>query len=1046
MKTIYKNLILGSTVALVGGSIAAVFASHHRLAQEKRQIVQRDLKDLNEIQQKIYKLNNQETISLDTLKKSFKMSVDLYRGGDFDFSKIQLPFIKAKSMSHDEFIKLIDDLSTQEALSLRTHFKEIVFKKKILVAPKYLYEINSSIKHGADLQTLKEKFIHEYIEQQESDNSFVSTDTWTESILQYTFDIKEYKKFITYLDNGKELTEQQLIEKINAFTDIEQLKDYISEDQNEPLFSINLSDELLINFESILPKQTYSTKFNSGNENISIFHNKSTYDNVYGNMTEWMQLRGFDHLYFWDNAISPLVNLGWSKEQNGSVDETKNDLIENKVTAKSIDYSLPLNFSQIIDYKQDNHKIHKSMIPLNTNRYLENKLHASQSERFGIQEFSNINIYRENMFRDWVPHFKQQFFSMWQYTNAYVEWGGYRNTLNLPSPTKIDIAHKNGVKAYATLFNDEPTVLMMRLMAQRENGTNIFIRNLIQALKDRGADGLFWNAEIAGWKSNGLNDSQIVIYQQFLRDADKAFTESGLTFQCYTNTNSEIPVEPDKAIDYFNGRNGVSSSSVNGIPNKFTDKTYVREGHTVPASALMSMYHFDHNFDIVDQKLGIGANNELFLGFVNKINIVRGAAARVEFAKNHPEYTLTTMGWNSKDGGSASDYLWKEWNEIQTKNLAPEYYGNYAEYGSAQAHSEESEWEMGTFTSRIDTPRTVGMLWQDDFNELKEWSLAHDDEHGSLPAGQTNPIWIYDSLSRDPRTSSKAYSNFFQEKSGLKSDNFSTSFEIGFGNKFDISGVSKFNGWANVGIQDFMPTYRYIIDEYDSNGNKVDLSSKNYIGRKVEAHIDSKKDAYFGSNTLHYTGTLKPNEAFENKLYVTEVDSNKQFKMIVSSKVANKTKLAIWKNKQDAATYIAASSVTQLNDKFTELTFNVDASVQDKVTSFGLYFKNDSLIDVDLDDLVVDGISYGANSSHTLTNFSAESNNENHVGANVTFDDGSFDELTRYIVKDANGLVISITSRPEFHIENEGKYTVDVMNCFGETLTTKEINISKGEV
>lgn len=975
------------------------------------------------------------------------MTIDLYRGGFFDFTKVSLPFIKFQTISHDEFINFIDNLSVQEAIGIRANFNSIIFKKKILVAPKYLYEINSAMRHGDDIRTLKEKFIHEYIEKQENDNSFVSTDSYNESILQYTFDIKEYKKHITYLDNGNELSELELINKINSFTDIEQLKTYIALEHNEPIFSINLTDELLIDFESIVPSKQYSTKNNSGDNTISIFHDRSNYDAVYGNMTEWIQFSGFNQLYFWDNAISPLVNLGWTREKNGSVDEIKDKIRKEKVEGKSIDFSLPMNFAQIIDYKHDGSKLHSSLIPLNTNRYLENKLHASQSSRFGVQEFSNIDIYRENSFRDWVPHFKQQFFSMWQYTNSYVEWGGQRNTLNLPSPAKIDVAHKNGVKAYATLFNDEPTVLMARLMGQRENGINNFVKNLVQALKDRGADGLFWNAEIAGWKSNGLNDAQIVIYQQLLRDIDKAFTESGLTFQAYTNTNCEIPVDADKAIEYFNGRNGVSASSQsNGIPNRFSDKTYVREGHTVPASGMMSMYHFDHNFDIVDSKIGLGANNELFLGFVNKINIVRGTAARVEFANKHPEYTLTTMGWNAPTSGQVADWLAKEWTEIQAKHLATEYYGNYAEYGSAQAHSDEAEWEIGTYTSRKDTAKTVGMIWEDDFNEQREWSLAHDDVHGSLPDGKTNPIWIYDSLSRDPRTVSKAYSYLFQEKSGLNSNSFSTSFEVGFGNKFNISGESKFGNWSNIGLQDFMPTYRYIIDEFDQNGNRVDLSSKNYIGRKVEAHIDAKGQTYFGTNSLHYTGTLKPNEAFENKLYVTNIDANKQFKMIVSSSVADKTKLAIWKNKQDAVSYITASSQKVLNDKFTELTFNVDANAQDKVTSFGLYFKNDSLTDLNLEDLTIDGIAYGTNSNHMLTNFSAVSNNSQHVGANVTFDDNYFDELTRYIVKDANGSIISITSRPEFHIDDAGTYTIDVVNSFGEKLATKSIGILKGEI
>lgn len=1029
-----------------------------------------------------------ETINIKTLRKSLKMSFDLYRGGSFDFTELNMnpvPVKDAKNVSYSEIINFIESAEVGDLTYLNDHFCNISFKKAFYTPMKLIPQITdlleeweangptigeeswatkmkaAMITYGINqIWNTKERNWHTRRGTDLNDFNFYSENDKNENDISDLVSEENFKEYFRYeMKNGELKTFEELRNRINtALWDAHAIYAFL-DSLKAPVVKFNLDDRFLLKFAEVDSKDIVIKHENNDGTGTSVNVNINNWDPVFGIKNSWYEYGVFNRNYYQKNVISPMFLIDDEKVKIVRGDEDEYDLYDNEVIANSVNYSMPLSYERIVNYKSDdskfNHNNSKYSIKLNENRYFENKLHEQQTSKHGFIPMSDVDMYNETMTGDWYPHIRQEYATMWQYMTKYVQWG-WKSTW--PTPMQIDTAHKNGVEIYGTLFNDSPSSMILRLLADTEDGRYIWAENLIKIMNDTGVDGILWNAEIGGWERSGLTIASLKAWQRLTTYLDEALVKNNKKMIIYGNFNTELPRTPKEYIDVL--KDGDDEY------NYANDTSWWR-GLT-PSNGESQFYHYDENMRVIDKPLGYAHKNginDLMLSFVDKdyINGVENnqyagkygvdisfAMNRNEFVKNNPEYNLIILGSDSAISGTNNgikNYMQREMDFLTKENLASEYYADYmifADGAGVVDPREKFEWEMSQYIARNNEQHATGQIIgtgggytaQNDtkFREINDY-------YGKGDWGQ---------ISQDPRTKSWAYSNYFQERSTIDDRDFYTAFNVGYGHKYVLNGENIYNDWQNIGFQDFYPSYRYLIDVYDKNNQLIDDSANNFTKRKINAFIDEVDDAYQGNDSLHYKGTLEKNESFINKLYVSNIAKNKEFSIFVKNDDDLQTTLQVWRNKQQDANEVLPTK-TEIINGYKKLTFNVSASDVDKITSFGLKVRNISAGNksVDLDKFRVGAISFNDPSkiikSHdnVISNFYAETNNIDDVGINVKFEDQYFDENTRYVIYNSENKPVFISSRPEFHVQDGGNYTIKAFNPIGEALGSYQLHINR---
>lgn len=1015
----------------------------------------------DESQRVLVNILESKTINSKTLAKNLKMNFQLCRGGTFDFSKTNL-LNRAKKVTYDEVIDFIDNASLSELIMLREQFTEIEFNKTFSVKFNELLTVKSLISSNQTtlskdvIDQIKTALVTENIDYLYNDFSFVAGDArYDEKVVSTLFDSSDnFYSYIKWDDStGKRYSTDEVKGKISSITTEQELKDFLSNGPQEPVFVFKLVDDYVIKTKNVVElnsKPKYGTK--NADENIDIEFGKD-FDDLFGYKTSLYDYEWFTAAYAWKNVISPMLQIKFKKISD-QLWRDASDHVDKVVFEEendSILYSRRFSLEDVLSYTSDKSSYLKSSVPLAT-RVFENKLKSSQTANHGVTLFSPPDALKEAYTRDWYPTTSGTFQNMWQYLNYYVAWG---NQFTIPSPGEINTAHKNGVRALATLYNDQPSTLGMRIMAMSENDKMVFIENLVKILKDRGADGIFWNAEMGSWKTSGMTYAGWKHYSDFLHILDTRFKAENLTFMQYANEDVEVPLDFDKkkqAIEQGANDDG----TIDGLWDR-TENDY-RRLHTSPARGTFSFNHFAYDFSKIDDEFGIGAGKYIFNGFVDKGDLMNDVASRIKFVNEHPDYTLNVMGWD--DNSNTVDWLNKEWEAMQTlkndqgmvsamnvpQSAFDEFYGDYTIYGDrSHAAFNDLDFAMSEFISR-------GAYAQKDSTVQTDFHLTKFQQEQMATNNGFKPFQVsyWERNGQDPRATTKAISDYFQERSTINNDDFSTSFEGGYGHQFNVDANKIYDTWSNVGMQDIMPTYRYIIDKYDAKGKLVDDSVNNYLKRDITAKLFETNDAYYGNDVLAYDGELQSNESFINKLYVSEITENKEFSLIVKDDNSNKNdvSLAVWRNKGIDAKPLSPKSSTSLANGYVKYTFDVSASATDKITSFGLKFKNSSAAKTDLSKIYVDGLSFSSNKpkTHNLTNFTASTNNFLTEGVNVKFEDSGFDVNTRYLIYDEScKKLYDIESSPFFHVDSPGVYKIVAQDNLGNELTSRTVSLNAKE-
>lgn len=1009
---------------------------------------------------------NADSISSKTLAKSLKMNFQLCRGGTFDFSKTNI-LNSQSSVSYNDVINFVDSASLSDLLMIREQFTRIEFNKTFSTKFNELLTVKSLIQTNQAkglssiiIDQIKKALVDENINYLENDFSFVAGDArYDEKKISDLFGSKDFYSFLVWKDKtGQKFSTNEVKDLISKISSEDQLKKFLADGPQEPTFVFSLTDEFVVKAKNVLKDKQTSSYGAWGNvdENVNIEFGKD-FDEIFGYKTSLYDFEWFAAAYSWKNLISPMLQIKFKmiseKLWRDASDNVDSVVVEEE--AKSVLYSRRMSLENILSYSSDKTEYLGSTIPL-ASRIFENKLKSSQTSKHGVMLFSSPDSYKEAYTRNWYPSGTGTFQNMWQYLNYYVAWGN--GGLTTPSPSEVNIAHKNGVKILATLYNDQPSTLNIRIMSMSEDDRMTFIENLIKILKDKGTDGIFWNAEMGSWKSTGLTYAGWKQYSEFLHTLDARFKAENLMFMQYANSDVEIPLDFDKK------KASIQQAAENeGTADGLWDKTQndFRTVATVPGSGTFSFNHFNYDLTKIDDEFGIGAGKYIFNGFVDKAGIMEGVAQRMMFSNEHPDYTLNVMGWD--DNSNTVDWLNREWDAIQTLkkdtgmiqamnvpvSAFDEFYADYTIYGDrSHAAFNDLDFAMSEYISRgVYTQKNS--TFKTDFHQSR-FQLA---EMASEESFKPFQVSYWERNGQDPRATTKAISDYFQERSTVGNDDFKTSFEGGYGHQFNIDSKKIYDTWSNVAMQDIMPTYRYIIDKYDSNGNLIDDSVNNYLKRDITAKLLETSEAYYGNDVLTYGGNLEANESFINKLYVSEITGNKKFKLIVKDDNANQNdvSLVLWRNKSNKAETVTAASKATLNNGYIEYTFDINASSSDIITSFGLKIKNASNAKTDLSKIYVDGISFTANTqtqkSHILSNFKASTNNIYSNGVNVKFDDSGFDINTRYVIYDDSGKkVLDIEPSTYFHVESSGIYKVVAQDNFGNVLASKTISLNAKEV
>lgn len=211
---------------------------------------------------------------------------------------------------------------------------------------------------------------------------------------------------------------------------------------------------------------------------------------------------------------------------------------------------------------------------------------------------------------------------------------------------------------------------------------------------------------------------------------------------------------------------------------------------------------------------------------------------------------------------------------------------------------------------------------------------------------------------------------FNQRTTIIERKNFSTNFQLGFGTDWYTEGEAnvlgsqiKKNGWKNGGIQGVLPTWRYIIDTYntsdttfasplnrDVNGGVTPYVVENKI---FKVTIDERA-AYNGSTALNYSGKLQANNRLVNQLYASKVNvmSGDKFEYIIDSNTTT-PEVAIWFENEKSPVILTDKVSTPLSNGYFKQSFVMPQIHNNKkMISFGLSYSNETSSTIDLNSTI----------------------------------------------------------------------------------------------
>lgn len=113
-----------------------------------------------------------------------------------------------------------------------------------------------------------------------------------------------------------------------------------------------------------------------------------------------------------------------------------------------------------------------------------------------------------------------------------------------------------------------------------------------------------------------------------------------------------------------------------------------------------------------------------------------------------------------------------------------------------------------------------------------------------MPVSNTGNNWEQDG-DKEPLESFCGLATFIPERTAIQGDlPFNTFFSLGNGERYNYKGKKTFASWYNIGAQDVVPTYRWLV--YDAGTTTVST--------KIQPSF-THEDAYIGGSALRLEGS-----------------------------------------------------------------------------------------------------------------------------------------------------------------------------------------------
>ncbi|MCG8308966.1 MAG: cadherin domain-containing protein [Cytophagales bacterium] len=496
-----------------------------------------------------------------------------------------------------------------------------------------------------------------------------------------------------------------------------------------------------------------------------------------------------------------------------------------------------------------------SRVPLSsrisTNKQTEaNPLADNQRKLNWWCPFSDVNSGNYGTIGQPRPFYESEAFSMWQYLEVHGSWGtGFLGI----SAALLDQAHRHGVKVIGNIFIDWGVPLtrggsnpqsqfLTELTRKDGTGNFVHVNRLIDMMEYYGYDGIGFNLEGSGMGASWADDLQDLLAALYTEAASR-----GLAFHSHWyDAQTE------------NGQLGFYEHL-----NPGNDEWFHRNGKVVNNGFMLNYNWTNSNLATsVSAATGLGRSSyDVYAGMH-----LGGRGLRGGYGNNTS---------NDPNGG---------WKWLPNHNVSFTWWGE---------HKQNNAYKYS---------RSVGGSAQDiqnRYQKLLEQMYSGGNQNPSNTPAITN--------SADFTTANTFHgiARFITAKSTLDSLPFTTRFSLGNGLKFyDKGEVTHDNEWHHIGVQDYMPSWRWWI-----TGN---------TGIKAAFTHD---EAYSGGSCLELTGNVNSAKADIN-LYKTEFVLSDQAQASVIYKIPDasvgsdsKLSLALaFSNNPGQFTYFDLGNVSQLNE------------------------------------------------------------------------------------------------------------------------------------
>ena len=400
--------------------------------------------------------------------------------------------------------------------------------------------------------------------------------------------------------------------------------------------------------------------------------------------------------------------------------------------------------------------------------------------------------------------FTADVYSMWQYTNLFGSWN--HGFFQAPGAW-VDAAHRNGSNimsgiAFFESWTGDGDAGYSAMITQKVNGEFKYVKPLIHCLMYFGADGINYN-----WEDNSYANGDIIAFHKALY---KYAAELG-----YTDYNSTI----------YTAISGLNSSNVNSLYGNAEGRT-----HATMLNYSGGDFSWQIGESVLAAEAAMGTNENLYTGVW-----IAGMDRR----------------WTALDGGDY-DAGWDD------ELIAAAHRCGICLWGE---HGQSRFMSYNSGDGPFDTQGNYQRLLERAFSGGNRNPLVRPAVTSSN-SGKIN--WEATATYPLPLMNFAGIAEWIPERSAIQGDlHFRTHFTLGNGDRYFYKGkMAHSSSWYNMGAQDIVPTYRWLLLKSNTNDVSTDVEV-NYT------HLD----AYTGGSCIELTGAATANGT-DIVLYKTNLKAN----------------------------------------------------------------------------------------------------------------------------------------------------------------------------